>query len=198
MINRAALLTVVLLAFSCTGKKPEGQFNLVQNVPDTYHLKSSPVVSFTNDIVHVNSKPYTGFMYELSPAGDTLLIEGYINGLLTGYCKKNYPSGQRMEERWYKSGRKNGLQLAYWPNGKKRFEFVAKDDAYEGELKEWTINGHLFHLAHYKNGQEEGIQKLWYDNGKIRANYVIVQGKRYGLLGTKNCKNVSDSIFAVR
>ena len=55
-------------------------------------------------------------------------------------------------------------------------------------------NGNLFHLAHYKNGQEEGVQKLWYENGKIRANYIILNGKRFGLLGTKNCLNVKDSL----
>ena len=60
------------------------------------------------------------------------------------------------------------------------------------------MEGKLFHLATYKNGQEEGTQKMWYDNDKIRANYYIIDGKRYGLLGTKNCKNVSDSIFIVR
>ena len=80
----------------------------------------------------------------------------------------------------------------------KRFDFVAKDDEYYGEMKEWTIDGKLFHLAHYVNGQEEGIQKMWYENGKIRANYVIIKGKRYGLLGTKNCRNVSDSIIMVK
>ena len=123
------------------------------------------------------------------------MIEHYINGLLSGTCKKWYLNKQLMESREYIMGRKNGKQIAYWENGNKRFEFVAKNDAYEGELKEWDYNGNLFHLAHYKNGQEEGAQKLWYDNGKIRANYVILNGKRYGLLGTKNCKNVSDSIF---
>ena len=96
------------------------------------------------------------------------------------------------------SNLKNGKQIAYWENNKKKFEFTAKDDAYEGELKEWAFNGTLTHLAHYVNGQEEGSQKLWYDNGKIRANYVIKNGKRFGLLGTKNCKNVSDSIFVVQ
>ena len=69
---------------------------------------------------------------------------------------------------------------------------------YEGERKEWNNEGNLIYLATYKKGQEEGPQKLWYDNGKIRANYIIKNGKRYGLLGTKNCKNVSDSIFAVQ
>ena len=77
----------------------------------------------------------------------------------------------------------------------KKFEFVANDDTYEGEMKQWNVDEQLIHLANFKNGQEEGSQKLWYDNGKIRANYVIIKGKRYGLLGTKNCRNVSDSII---
>ena len=88
--------------------------------------------------------------------------------------------------------------MTFWENGNKRFEFDAKNDACEGELSEWTFDGKLTHLAHFKDGQEEGSQKLWYDNGKIRANYVIIKGKRYGLLGTKNCKNVLDSIFVVK
>lgn len=109
--------------------------------------------------------------------------------------KNYYPNHQLMECREYRNGMKNGKQIAYWNNGNKRFEYTAKNDEYEGEMKEWDYNGKLFHLAHYKNGQEEGIQKLWYENGQIRANYMMLRGRRYGLLGTKNCKNVSDSIF---
>lgn len=112
--------------------------------------------------------------------------------------KKWYPNNKLMEERTYINDMKNGPQIAYWDNGNKRFEFVAVDDRCEGELREWDYNGKLFHLAHFKNGQEEGEQKLWYENGKIRANYIIISGRRYGLLGTKNCKNVSDSIFVVQ
>jgi antitoxin component YwqK of YwqJK toxin-antitoxin module len=121
-----------------------------------------------------------------------------VNGLLHGVCKKWYRNKQLMESREYKHGNKHGKQIAYWENGHKRFEFVAVLDAYEGELKEWSNTGQLLHLANYTDGQENGVQKLWYDNGKIRANYIIINGKRYGLLGTKNCKNVSDSIFNIK
>jgi len=133
-----------------------------------------------------------------SGTDDTISLEGYVDGQLNGVCKKWYANKQLLEERFYTDGNKNGKQVAYWANGNKRFEFTAIKDAYEGEMKEWTVDGRLFHLAHFVNGQEEGVQKLWYDNGKIRANYVILHGKRYGLLGTKNCKNVSDSIFVVK
>ena len=112
--------------------------------------------------------------------------------------KKYYSNNKLMEIREFRNNMKNGKQIAYWDNGNKRFEYIAKNDVSEGELKEWDFNGKLFHLAHYKNGKEEGVQKLWYENGKIRANYIILQGRRYGLLGTKNCKNVSDSIFVIK
>lgn len=163
-----------------------------------YRLKSAAGISVKNDVVFLGNKKYSGFLLELSPTQDTLSTEGYLNGLLSGVCKKWYPDKQLKEERWYVDGKKNGRQVAYWENGNKRFEFTAKNDAYEGELKEWSVDGRLFHLANYVNGQEEGAQKMWYNNGKIRANYVIIKGKRYGLLGTKNCKNVSDSVFIVK
>jgi antitoxin component YwqK of YwqJK toxin-antitoxin module len=188
------ILIFLVLVYSCNKPKQA----LIQEIPKTYFLKSSDKISIKNDVVFLNNKKYAGFLYELSPSKDTVLIEGYIDGLLSGVCKKWYPNKQLMEERHYVGGLKNGKQIAFWQNGNKRFEFFAKNDAYEGELKEYSENGHLFHLANYLNGQEEGSQKMWYDNGKIRANYFIKKGKRYGLLGTKNCKNVSDSIFVVK
>ena len=112
--------------------------------------------------------------------------------------KKYYPNRQLMEYREFRNDMKNGKQIGYWDNGNKRFDYIAKNDVSEGALMEWDYNGKLFHLAHYKDGQEEGVQKLWYENGKIRANYITIKGRRFGLLGTKNCKNVSDSIFVIK
>jgi antitoxin component YwqK of YwqJK toxin-antitoxin module len=199
-MKQQLLSILILLAYACNWDKPGGTVNVnEQTVSSRYFLKSINNISKNNDTVFLNGEKYNGFIFQISPNGkDTIAMEGYVNGLLSGDQKKWFPNKQLMEERYYRKGKKNGKQIAYWPNGIKRFEFVAKDDAYEGELKEWSVNGHLFHLANFVNGQEEGAQKMWYDNGKIRANYVIVSGKRYGLLGTKNCKNVSDSIFVVK
>lgn len=199
-MKQQLLSILILFAYSCNWDKPGGTIKVnEQTVPSRYLMKSINNISKKNDTIFLNGEKYNGFLFQLSPNGnDTIAMEGYVNGLLSGDQKKWFPKKQLMEERYYRKGKKNGKQIAYWPNGNKRFEFEAKDDAYEGELREWSVNGHLFHLANFVNGQEEGAQKMWYDNGKIRANYVIISGKRYGLLGTKNCKNVSDSIFIVK
>lgn len=150
-------------------------------------------------MVSYNNLLFSGSLYLLNSNNiDTVLLEQYKDGLLNGICKKWYQNKQLLESREYSAGRKNGYQVSYWENGNKRFEFNADNDACVGQLKEWSIDGKLIHLANYKEGQEEGVQKMWYENGKIRANYVISNGKRYGLLGTKNCRNVSDSIFITK
>ena len=171
----------------------------VNSIPNVYHSVSSKEILIKNDLVYQDGKLYNGFLFELdSISKDTILVATYLNGKTEGISKKYYSKNHLMEIRDYSNGEKNGSQIAYWENGKKRFEYTAKKDIYEGEMKEWNTDGSLYHLAHFKNGQEDGEQKFWYDNGKIKANYVILNGKRYGLLGTKNCKNVSDSIFVVQ
>ena len=190
------LILLLYCPYSCKESKTKP---FATNTPPIFVSKQSKFIQIKDDIVYLKNKKFDGFLYELFPnSDDTLSIEGFLNGVLNGATKKWHPNHQLMEERYFTKGQKNGKQITFWENGKTRFEFVAKNDRYEGELKEYNIEGKLFHLATYKNGQEEGTQKMWYDNGKIRANYFIIDGKRYGLLGTKNCKNVSDSIFVVK
>jgi len=187
----------LLLVCSCSQDKSKEVAFSNPSFPKIYTLKSSNEISSRNDTIYLNTKKYSGYLYELYPnQKDTVFVSSYINGLQNGTEKKWFPNGQKMEIRSFMNGKKNGKQTAFWENGNKKFEFIAKNDVYEGEMKEWNNEGKLIHLANYKNGQENGIQKLWYDNGKIRANYVLIDGKRYGLLGTKNCRNVSDSIFS--
>ena len=104
-------------------------------------------------------------------------------------------NGEMMQERSYSRGKKTGDYKSWWPNGKKKLHYRFANGEYEGTCQEWNENGRLVQEMNYKNGHEEGSQKMYYDNGKIRSNYTIIKGRRYGLLGTKNCINVADSVF---
>lgn len=191
-------ITILLLLVACGGEAKNGKDSSVRTETKNVVLKTSADLKWRNDKVFLNNEAFSGTLFELNEKGDTLLLACYLNGMQDGLTLKWYANKKPMEERMYLKGKKHGVQLAFWENGYKKLDYVAKDDANEGELKEWNVQGDLIHMGNYINGQEEGTQKLWYDNGKIRANYVIRNGKRYGLLGTKNCRNVSDSIFIVR
>ena len=155
-------------------------------------------VRTANGISYVNTKPFSGTLIETSPIGDTLSIEPFIDGKEHGRWTKFYARGRARELRYFDRGRKEGAYKAWWENGNPKLHYHFKEDEYDGILKEWDVNGQLVKESSYRAGYEEGTQKAWYSNGKVRSNYVVFNGRRYGLLGTKNCINVADSIFAER
>ena len=62
---------------------------------------------------------------------------------------------------------------------------------YHGNVKEWYSNGQLYRDFNFNNGKEVGSQKLWKLDGTIKANYEVVKGERFGLIGLKKCYQVS-------
>ncbi len=184
------------LIFGCNGINIDSSH---LNIPKTILTQDYDEFNWHGDTLYIGNQPYSGYVYQLDHhSNDTIMKSGYWHGLLEGSSKLWFNNGQLKEKRQYHRGRKHGQQIAYWENGGQRFEFTTVNDYYEGRLREWDKEGNLIHEGHFEKGQEEGSQKMWHSDGSIQSNYVIVNGKRYGLLGTKNCKNVSDSIAIVQ
>jgi len=149
-----------------------------------------------NGIIWLNNKLFSGTAFGLFPgSNDTAFITSYFNGKEHGEWIKFYSKGIVKEKRHFDNGTKAGEYNTWWENGKMQQQYFFKDDEYEGICKEWNNNGILIRAMQYRRGHEDGQQQQFYDNGKIRSNYFIINGRRYGLLGTKNCVNVSDSII---
>jgi antitoxin component YwqK of YwqJK toxin-antitoxin module len=154
------------------------------------HYPSSDIkFSKRQDTVLYNSKRFSGYIYQLFPTGDTAFVLTYLNGLQEGKSKKWYPNRQLKEERFYAAGHKQGLQMGWWPDGKPKFIFEANNDDYAGAFKEWFSSGKIAKYFYYQNGHEQGSQKAWWPDGTIRANYVILNGEKFGLFGQKLCIN---------
>lgn len=115
-------------------------------------------------------------------------IKYYQKGLLHGEVQKWHVNGNLAERRFYKKGKKIKIHKGWWPDQKNKFEYhFNKEGNYHGSVLNWHTNGLLEKAFHYNNGYEEGSQKMWWPNGKIRANYVVVNGDRFGLIGLKKC-----------
>lgn len=159
-------------------------------------VKSAKEVNTFNKLVEYKGKKFTGYLYEMYPkSNDTMFVNFYSEGKKDGVWRKLYPSGKLKEIRYYKRGLKEGKYIGFFRNGNKSFEYNFRNGEYDGEYKVWRADKMLLRVSNYKNGYEHGQQKIWYPDGRIKSNYIIKNGRRYGLLGIKNCVNVSDSII---
>jgi hypothetical protein len=190
------LLLNISLLFSCKQKNAANtpELRIAKTVPEIFYSATDTGFSLHLDTVLYQQKYFTGFRVSLYPNGDTAAFQSYFNGVEEGTQKKWYPNRQLAEERFYINGKKEGTHRGWWPDGKPKFLFYAVGDAYTGEFREWYSTGILAKDFHYVNGQEEGSEKLWWDNGTVRANYVIRNGKKYGLIGLTICNNPYDSV----
>ncbi|MEO6253593.1 MAG: hypothetical protein ABIO79_09820 [Ferruginibacter sp.] len=200
IITKAGLFFLCLsFVHACAPKKKAikitvPEIKIAKTVPLIYVSEFDKDLSKHQDTVFYKGQFFTGYRFALYPNGDTAILQSYFNGVEEGFQKKWYPNRQLQEERFYINGKKEGMHKGWWADGKERFLFTANGDKYEGEFKEWYVSGLLGKYFHYTNGREEGSQRLWWDNGSVRANYVIREGKKYGLIGLKTCVNPYDSI----
>lgn len=150
---------------------------------------ADPTLSRRAGIFYHGEELFTGILYSLYPSGDTARAETFKDGKEDGWLKWWYPNKQLAQLRYFTDGRKVGIHTGWWEDGKPKFEYHFVNDEHEGEAKEWFRSGKMFRLFHYKAGHEEGSEKMWWDTGKVRANYVVINGEKFGLFGQKLCIN---------
>ncbi len=75
----------------------------------------------------------------------------------------------------------------FWPNGKLRRAFDLRGDVRDGEYKTFTVDGKPYEFKHFVRGHEDGLQQAWDDRGELYLNYVVKDGRRYGMINAKPC-----------
>jgi hypothetical protein len=164
-------------------------------IPSIFKPSADKGFNLHQDTLFCNDIKYSGFVFTLYNAKDTMQLAGFLNGLEEGVQKKWYPNQQIASVRMYHAGKKIGKHLGFWENGQPQFEFYFEDGEHHGVANEWYQNGQPYRTFHYEHGYEAGSQKMWWENGIIRANYVIKNGRRYGLIGLKICMNPNDTLL---
>ena len=143
---------------------------------------------FENGLLLHRNQPFSGYAERFYASGQRRSKEAYIAGKAENIHKKWDENGQLLEQRSYLNNHKHGIHRGWWPNGNRKFEYYFIDDIPIETHSEWYDNGRLFTRFSYNRfGQPEGSQQMWYNTGQIKANYVVKNGRRYGLLGAKGC-----------
>ena len=146
-----------------------------------------------NGVLFFKGTPFYGVLHSYDSINETRNVISYLNGKKHGEERKLYSNNKPAEHRTYERGIKVGIHKGWWKNGQQKFEYVFNDQGYyHGKLREWYANGQLFKAFQYENGVEVGSQKMWLSNGNIRANFTVVNGERFGLIGLKKCITIND------
>jgi len=114
------------------------------------------------------------------------LSQEYEEGRQAGSELSFYENGKPETERWFTKGEKDSVHRGWWANGKLRFEYHFKKGLYNGPFREWYESGGLLQELVYENGNEVS-GKGWRENGKPYMNFVVKNGRRYGLVNANLC-----------
>lgn len=114
----------------------------------------------------------------------------YKNGVRHGLAQAWYSDGSLAYMRRFSDGLRQGEHVGFWPGGVPQFRFRYVDDLFEGEQASYYKNGMPLELRHYHAGQEVGRQQIWAASGELSSNYIVKEGRRYGLVGSVDCVTV--------
>lgn len=184
---RLIFFVLIIVLISCHQKQ-------MVIMPAAYKDAASSLLETKAGIAYCDGKIFTGNIFLLNERKDTIMLSSFLNGKLDGAERKWYGKDRLMEERFYANGEKEKTHKGYWENGQLKFEYHFSDDEYEGMQKEWYADGKVFRLMNYEKGHEIGMQKMYRNDGSYVFNYEVKNGRMYGLTGTKNCKNVGETI----
>lgn len=155
----------------------------------------SPAIQQKGDLILWKGKPYDGFLVRYHTNGQLADKKGYWQGQLEGLAQQWYAHGQVAERRYYSKGQKAGIHRGWWENGQRRFVYQFAKDIPVGTHQEWYDTGQSMTLFSYNaKGQPEGPQRMWYATGQVKANYVVKNGRNYGLTGAKGCMGNNEKL----
>jgi len=145
-----------------------------------------------NGVLELNSIPFTGRLMTSFSNGTLKSEIFYTDGKKNGFEKHWFENGVLAQERYYVEGFKSGIHKAWWDAQTPKFIYHFNNQGqFDGEVKEWSSSGLLYLSFNYEKGKEVGRQRLWNTDGSIKANYEVVNGERFGLIGLKKCYTVT-------
>jgi len=149
-------------------------------------------LALQNGVLFYYEMPFTGVLETHNDNVVLIATITYVAGKKHGRETQWYGNGDLLLERFYANGFKTGIHKSWWPSGDLKFEYHFNNKGeFDGVVKEWYKSGQLFRDFNYNSGKEVGHQRMWKTDGTLKANYKVVDGERYGVIGLKKCYTVT-------
>ncbi len=105
------------------------------------------------------------------------------SSLVSGHVIEYFSDGTPFKSTELLDGKKVGVQLTYFPDGRLRFEENYRSNRLHGKVRRWTLEDgyQLRALLQYQEGKLHGEQKKWYSTGELHKRMHLIEGKEEGL-----------------
>jgi antitoxin component YwqK of YwqJK toxin-antitoxin module len=182
----------VFLLASCTININNVEQGAAQTtIPPLRIENTDNLLHFDKGVYYYGQESFSGIIIERYANGNIKRSGNYLSGKEEGWQTMYYNSGAISEKRYYRLGEKDSVHTGWWDNGHLRFEYHFSHGAYEGDFKEWYTTGQPYKHIHYVKGtDDQGIG--WRENGKLYMNYIMRDGRRYGVVNPNLCYTVKD------
>ena len=171
-----------ILAVACNNIKEPPPFE-VKNI-DTLLSKTDRGWAYKKQL-------FNGYMIQVENNGMIVYRLPIINGKEQGMAIGFYNSGEKLLERKFNKGEKQGVFKQWWPNGNLRYLFNYNHDKYNGKQIVFFHFGKVQEEKNYLNGIENGVQRIWDSTGILISNYTVKNKKTYGAISAADCMPVS-------
>lgn len=184
------LILISLCALSCREANRTAKAVALKIPADTL-LNTDTSLSVQNGQVFKLGKAYAGYVATLYAYGGKESLAAYANGREEGWQYRWFPNGQIESKRYYHLGEKDSVHEGWWADGHQRFKYHFRNGQYHGLFEEWYSGGQPFRHVMYQNGEEQWA-KGWRDNGKLFMNYVVRNGRRFGIFNAVLCYSLKN------
>jgi antitoxin component YwqK of YwqJK toxin-antitoxin module len=176
-------LAMLLLLFSCQIKNKE----IVIVPPAIRVVQFDSLLKKTNNEWLYKGKTFSGYMIQIEKDGSVVYKLPIIDGKENGLAKGIYNTGEKLMERNFINGKREGIFKQWWPNGNYRYLFTFKNDEYNGTQYVFFPDGKKRQASNYILGELDGLQSIWDEKGELISNYTYKDKKLYGIITAKNC-----------
>lgn len=141
-------------------------------------------ITFINNAYYIDTVskiPFTGKCISYYSDGNKMAEKNFTNGMKEGTQNEWYKSGNIKEEEHYKNGMKDSIHTEWYENGKLSEQKEYQNGYKQGKHKEWYIDGKLKEEKIYLFGKLNNKHKIWNEHGQLieltNYSYGIKHGK---------------------
>jgi antitoxin component YwqK of YwqJK toxin-antitoxin module len=108
-------------------------------------------------------------------------IENFKDGRRNGLCIYFFSNGKKREESQYRNDTLDGFSKTYRSYGGLRYEENFKDGRTHGFKKYYSVDGDLAEEQEYTNGAESGVYRLYSKTKRVIVESFFIDGLENGI-----------------